>query len=284
LFKDYYQLTKPGIIRGNLWNTAGGFLLASTGRIDLKLLAAALAGTALVIACACVLNNIIDRRIDSKMKRTQNRALASGKISVKEALVYGVDLGILGFLALAVYTNGLTVAIGALSLFLYVAVYGYFKRRTTYGTLVGSIPGALPPVAGYTAVTGHIDTAAWLVFFILVAWQMAHFYAIGIYHQAEYKAAGLPIKPVVQGAAKTKPSIIAYIATFTIACALLTLEGYTHFVFLIVMTGFGLTWLWLGLKDYKSADPVKWGKKMFLFSLTVILALAVMLAVGARLP
>jgi protoheme IX farnesyltransferase len=283
VFRRYYNLTKPGIIRGNLLNATGGFLLASTYRIDLFLLLATLGGTALVIACGCVLNNIIDREVDAKMKRTKDRALVKGDISVKNALLYATFLGLAGFVILLVFTNVLTASIGLIALFMYVVVYGYFKRRSPVGTLVGTIPGALPPVAGYTAATGHLDKAAWLIFIILAAWQMAHFYSIAMYRQKDYKNAGIPVMPVVHGIARTKLSVMGYIIAFIAATTLLTVFGYTGYIYLTVMLGLGLAWLILGLRNYNSMDAVKWGKSMFLFSLTVILSLAVMLSVGARL-
>jgi protoheme IX farnesyltransferase len=166
---------------------------------------------------------------------------------------------------------------------MYVVVYGYFKRRSPVGTLVGTIPGALPPVAGYTAATGHLDKAAWLIFIILAAWQMAHFYSIAMYRQKDYKNAGIPVMPVVNGIARTKLSVMGYIIAFIAATTLLTAFGYTGYIYLTVMLGLGLAWLILGLRNYNSMDAVKWGKSMFLFSLTVILSLAVMLSVGARL-
>lgn len=283
MLQKYYQLTKPGIIKGNILNTTGGFLLASTHSIDLLLLIATLLGTALVIACGCVLNNIIDRKIDIKMKRTAKRALVTGEISVKQALVFAITLGLLGFIDLLLFTNTLTAVIGVIALFMYVVIYGYFKRRSPIGTLVGTIPGALPPVAGYAAVTDQIDTGAWLIFIILASWQMAHFYSIAMYRQKDYKNAGLPVMPVVHGVERTKISVIGYIVTFIAACSLLTLFDYTGYVYLVVMVGLGLAWLLLGLKNFGNTDAVKWGKSMFIFSLTVILTLAVMLSIGGRL-
>jgi protoheme IX farnesyltransferase len=283
VLRQYYDLTKPGIIRGNLLNTTGGFLLASTGHIDLGLLLAILTGTGLVIASGCVLNNIIDRKIDAKMKRTAKRALVTGSISVKNALGFAIVCASLGFIILLAFTNALTTLIGLIALIMYVVVYGYFKRRSPAGTLVGTIPGALPPVAGYTAVTNQLDSAALLIFVILAAWQMAHFYSIALYRQKDYAHAGIPVLPVVHGAKRTKLAILGYILAFITACSLLTVYGYTGYVYLVVMTAFGLFWLGLGLRNYESLDPVKWGRSMFIFSLSVILTLAVMLSIGGRL-
>jgi len=283
MFQKYYRLTKPGIIRGNLWNTTGGFLLASVHHIDAWLMTATLCGTALVIACGCVFNNYIDRGIDAKMSRTSKRALVTGEISNRNAIFFGLTLGMIGFGVLLAYTNLLTVAIGSLALFLYVIIYGFFKRRTTFGTLVGSVPGALPPVAGYVAVRSQLDIAAVLIFLILVCWQMAHFYSIALFRQDEYKSAGLPVMPVVHGSTRTKLSILLYIVAFMIACALLTVHGTTGYVYIIVMTVISIVWLLIGVFGYHRLDSVKWGRSMFVFSLTVILTLAIMMSIGGRL-
>ncbi|HSX53461.1 MAG TPA: heme o synthase [Patescibacteria group bacterium] len=284
VLKSYYHLTKPGIIYGNLVTTAAGFLLASTGHIDLLLLVETLVGVSLVIASACVFNNYIDRGIDANMARTKQRALVSGKISAQSAIIYATLLGLLGFLILVVYTNPLTVVLGLIAMFVYVVLYGYAKRKSVLGTVVGSIAGALPPVAGYTAVTGSLDGGAALLFLILVCWQMPHFYAIAMYRFDDYKRAKLPVLPVVKGMKAAKVQILLYISAFTLAGALFTIFGYTHIVFLVVVGGLGLSWLYKGIKGFSAEDDKKWARGMFFYSLIVTLVLSVMLAVGARLP
>ncbi len=278
--RAYYYLTKPGIIYGNSINAAAGFLLASAGHIDFLLFVETLAGIGLVMASACVFNNYIDRNIDDKMARTKNRALVKGDIAVNSALAYGVMLGILGFTILAFYTNQLTVWLGVIAFVDYIVFYGVTKRKSVFGTIVGSIAGALPPVAGYTAVTGHLDGGALILFLIYALWQMPHFYAIAMYRYDDYKKAGLPVLPVVKGTRAAKVQVLAYITTFILACSLLTVWGYTGYIYLAVVGLAGLYWLWLGIKNYNKLSDKMWGKKMFLFSLIVILVLAVMLSVG----
>lgn len=211
---SYYQLTKPGIIRGNLFTTAGGFFLAAAGSVDVVLLLSTLLGTAFIIASGCVFNNYIDRGIDSQMTRTKKRALVTGKISSRSALLYGSILGIIGLLILLIFTNFLTTRIAIAGFIFYVVLYGYFKRRSIYGTLVGSVSGAIPPVIGYSAVTNTFDIGAILLFLILASWQMPHFYAIGIYRLSEYKKANLPILSVVKSVHLTKLHIVLFIVAF----------------------------------------------------------------------
>lgn len=265
-------------------NTAAGFLLASRGDVDFKLMLATLLGTAMVIASACVINNYIDRNIDTKMERTKHRGLATGNVSIGGAFVYASLLGLVGFSLLAIYTNGLTFAIGLVAYVVYIAVYGFAKRHSVHGTLVGSISGALPPVAGYTAVTGTLDGAAWLIFLILVFWQMAHFYSIAIYRLNDYKAAGLPVLPVIRGIRAAKLQIILYILAFAFACCGLVVSGYTGLTFLVVMCIASAAWLIRAYRGFSAKNETIWAKQTFKFSLIVILVLSIMMSLGPILP
>ena len=285
MFNNYYRLTKPGIIYGNLLTTTGGFLLASYGHIDFWLLLAILAGTSLVIASACVFNNYIDRGLDKKMTRTKDRALVNGLIPGRSALIYATVLGVAGVLVLGFYTNRLTLAIGLAAFFVYVVLYGVSKRQSVHGTLVGSIAGAAPPLAGYCAVTNRLDGAAIILFLILVTWQMAHFYAIAMYRLDDYAKAGLPVMPVKHGTQTTRLQILLYIGAFIVAVSSLSIFGFAGVTFAVVMAALGLAWLWRGLRGHAGGlDDKTWGRKMFLFSLIVILALSTMLSINAVLP
>ena len=256
-----------------------GFLLAAHGNVSYLLLVETLAGISLIIACGCVYNNYIDREIDTKMARTKNRALVKGLISKRSALTYGTVLGILGFIILAVHTNMLTVIIGLVGLFFYVVVYGVAKRRSVHGTLVGSISGALPPVAGYTAVTGHIDATAVTLFFILVFWQMPHFYAIAIYRLHDYQAAKLPVLPAVKGLAVTKRDILLYTAAFGVTATALTFSAHTGPAYCVVALVVSLLWLLSGIRGLSAADNERWARKMFGLSLLVLSVLCVAIGV-----
>lgn len=275
----YYRLTKPGIIYGNALAAIGGFLLASKGQFDLLLFAAMLAGSSLVIASGCVFNNYLDREIDAHMARTKKRALVSGRVSGRNALIYATILGLIGFTVLAAYTNWLTVAIGLVGIFFYVIVYGFAKRRSVHGTLVGTISGATPPVAGYCAVTGRLDLGALLLFLILVFWQMPHFYAIAIYRSKDYAAAKLPVLPVVKGLQATKIQMLVYVIGFMLATALLTSFGYTGYAYLVAMMLVGFIWLKSSLQGFSAPDSDIWAHKMFKFSLVALLIFCLMISV-----
>jgi heme o synthase len=284
MLKTYYRLTKPGIIYGNTLTAAAGFLLGSDGDIDFIGLLAALAGTALVIASACVINNYIDRDIDAKMARTKKRALVSGKVTGPQALVYAVMLGIAGFTILATQANPLTLCIGAIGFIDYVVLYTWSKRYTVFATLIGGIAGATSITAGYTAATNSLDIGALLLFTILVLWQMPHFYAIALFRLSDYKAAGVPVLPVVKGTRHTKIQILLYIVAFTAAIIALTISNITGYTFVAVMCLLTGVWFRRGLQGFAVQDDKDWGRKMFLFSLIIILALSVMLSLDTWLP
>ncbi len=282
--RAYYYLTKPGIIYGNMLSTLAGFFLASKGHISLGLLVAVTSGTALGIASGCVFNNYIDRDIDKKMVRTRKRALVSGAVSGRSALIYATVLGLLSFAVLASFTNLLVVAAGCTGVLFYVILYAIAKRKSTLGTAVGSIPGAIPPVAGYLAVTNNLDSGALLLFLIMVIWQMPHFFAISIFRMKDYAAAGLPVMSVVRGVKTTKLYIMLYILIYTAVAPLLTFLSYTGYTYLAVMGIIGLLWFWKGMQDFGSEDSTAWARKMFGFSLIVLLTFSFMLSVDAWLP
>lgn len=278
--KAYYTLVKPGIIYGNTLTGIAGFFIASQGKIDLWLLLAYVIGLALVIGSACVLNNIIDRGIDKKMKRTKRRALATGEINVQSASIYSIILGILGFGTLLFFVNLLAVGLGAAAYVLYIAAYGVAKRKTVHGTLVGSIPGAIPPVAGYAAVTNSIDFTALLLFLILVLWQMPHFYAIALFRKKEYEAANILVLPLIKGHRATKNQILLYIILFIIAAEALPNMGIIYSIAMLVLGGL---WLAKALHGFKAANDEKWARGLFGFSLYVLLGFSMFAIVDAWL-
>jgi protoheme IX farnesyltransferase len=290
IFKQYYKLTKPGIIYGNVTTTIAAFLFAwrwhgfSVGVVELFL--ATVVGIGLVIGSACVFNNWLDIEIDKKMARTQNRPLVTGAISVRSALIYGTILGLLGIALLYFKVNPLTAALGVIGFIFYVWVYGVAKRGSHWGAIVGSISGAVPIVVGYTAVVNHLDGAALILFLILVAWQMPHFYAIAIYRFDEYAAAGIPTLPAQKGIHTSKVHILLYIVAYLVAASALTVFGYAGYVYLALVLIFGARWLLLGIKGFRTAAPddAKWARKVFLFSLVIILTFSITLAVAPLLP
>jgi heme o synthase len=283
--KRYYSLTKPGVLYGNALTVAAGYFLAARGDINFGLFFAVFIGSSLIIASACVINNYLDQDIDAIMERTKKRALVSGQIKGYRAVLFSITLGILGLVILTLYTNLLVVVLGIIGFVTYVVFYGMLsKRLSIHGTLVGSISGAIPILAGYCAVSGSLDVGAILVFIILFAWQFPEFYSIAIYRFKEYQAAKIPVLPVVKGLRRTKIEIFIYTVIFVISSLLLTFYGYTGIIYLVVMAAFGAYWLWLAYQGFSVENSDRWARKMFGFSMIIILALCVMLSVGPVLP
>lgn len=280
-FKDYYSLTKPGVLYGNALTAAAGFLLASRGHVDWWLFVALCVGTTCIIASACALNNYLDQDIDSKMARTKKRAIVAGVVPGSHAVILSITLGLAGLAILLMYTNLLVVMIGAGGFIIYVVLYGMLsKRLSIHGTLVGSVSGAAPILAGYCAVSGVIDPGAIIVFAILFLWQMPEFYSISIYRRKEYAAAGVPVISVVKGTKHTRTQIFFYTAAFVIATALLTAFGYTGYIYLAVMLALGGYWLYLGAKGLRvsESDSDDWARQMFRFSLIILLVFCALIS------
>lgn len=273
--KTYYMLTKPGIILGNVATTAAGFALASKGDIDFALFPVTLLGLSLVIACAGALNNCIDRAADAKMSRTKDRALVKGTIPLAAAIFFGAFLGSIGIAILALYVNALTASIAILGLFVYLVLYAFIKYRSFYGTLVGSVAGAVPPVVGYCAVSDRLDLAAFLLFMITVFWQMPHFFSIAIYRLNDYVAASIPVLPATNGIDSTKKQMVAYIIAFIVASLLLTAAGYTGYIYGWIAAVLGFAWLGFCIAglNKKSTENAAWARQMFFCSLAVIMGI-----------
>lgn len=290
VIKDYYSLTKSGLVYGNLITVIGGFALGAAdtaGTINFALLIATLVGISFVMAAGCVFNNYIDRDIDARMPRTKDRALVTRKISGRAAIIFGVMLGALGFATFAFFTNLFAAAAATLGFFAYVVLYSLWaKRRTVHGALVGAIAGATPPVVGYAAASGRLDLAALILFVIMIVWQMPHFYAIAIRRTEDYRAAGIPVWPVIRGIRSTKRAMLFYVIAFIIVASLLFMFGYVGSVYLIIALLLGAAWLafcvrGLWIEDGDVAANKLWAHKMFFLSLIVMLALFVTITFGA---
>lgn len=283
--RSYLQLIKPGITLSNtISGVAGFFLAASFIAFNWVTFVGAIGGIAFIIASACVMNNILDRDIDKRMKRTAKRDVASGVISIPKALVFGIVLGLIGFGLLGFLTNALTVLLGVVAYVWYVAIYGIAKRTTAYSTLIGGVAGALPPVAGYTALTGTIDAGAIILFLILFFWQMPHFYAIAMFRRGDYASAHLPVWSVKYGMKSSKVQILIFTIIFAIVFALPTFYGYTGIIYLVGSVLLSAYWLFKGISLYSKVDDIKWARQMFGVSLLVMLSMSLLIAVGGYLP
>jgi protoheme IX farnesyltransferase len=245
---DLWQLTKPGITRLVLVTTAVGYYLGSTESFDWALLFHALLGTGLLAAGTNALNQYAERRVDGEMKRTRNRPLPAGRISPALALLFSTGISVIGTLYLGLLVNPLTAVLGAAALLVYIFAYTPLKRRTWWCTVVGAVPGAIPPMMGWTAVTGHVDVLAWVLFGIVFFWQMPHFYAIGWMYRQDYARAGFPMLPVVDEAGeRTARQIIAYTVALVTVSVLTSVLGLTGAVYFVGAVTLGLAFLGLGV-------------------------------------
>lgn len=279
LVNNYLALTKPGIIFGNLVTLTGGFFLAAPGLEQISLLFEAMLGLALVVASGCVLNNVIDRDIDGLMQRTRNRPTVRDAVTAQNALWFALLLGLGGFTVLSLTTNSVTVLSASLGYVIYAGVYSlYMKRHSVYGTLVGSLSGAVPPVVGYCAVSGHFDSAALLLLLLFSVWQMPHFYAIALFRLKDYQAAAIPVWPAVRGIDSTKRHMLLYILLFMASAAMLTWAGYTGLGFLLISQLLGLQWLRLVWRGWRAAEQNAWARQMFFYSIVVVCGISVALA------
>lgn len=265
-------------------SAVAGYLLATNWPLDLPRFIGLVIGETLVIAAACVLNNHLDRDIDKKMTRTKTRATAAGLVSPREAITEAVLLGVVGIVILALTTNWAATIVTAAGFYIYVWPYGaWTKRRSVHGTLVGAVSGALPILAGYLAVSGRLDIGALLVFLTIFFWQMPEFYSIAIYRRTEYKAAGVPVISVVRGVERTKREIFVYTIAFVVSTLLLTVLGYTSWVYFAIMAVLGGYWLFLGAKGLKKSSGDAWARQMFRFSLVMLLVFSLLISVDKLL-
>ncbi|MGE8112073.1 heme o synthase [Pseudomonas sp.] len=281
--KHFIQITKPGIIFGNVLSVAGGFFLASKGHVDFALFLAVVIGTSLVVASGCVFNNCIDRDIDHKMERTKNRVMVQGGMSLTLALAYATLLGVAGFSLLYVQANPLSAFCALIGFVVYVGFYSlWLKRKSVHGTLVGSLSGAMPPVIGYCAVSNSFDLAAVTLLVMFSLWQMPHSFAIAIFRFKDYSAANIPVLPVARGVLAAKKQIVLYVLAFLLATLMLTLGGYAGLGYLAVAAAMGLYWLYMAWGGYKAEDDSKWARKVFGFSILTVTALSVMMGVDSQ--
>lgn len=281
-FRAYYEVLKPERTLANVMTTAAGFLLACAWKIDAGLFAATVIGTTLIVASACAVNNATDRSVDALMPRTKRRVLVVGALPVQNVVWLAIVLGMAGFGLLIMYVNWLTVVIGVIGYLDYVLLYAWTKRHTVHSTLVGTISGAAPMVAGYTAVTGRMDITALLLGLVMVFWQMAHFFAIGVFRREDYRAGMLPIYSVIRGTEPTMRQIVLYIMLFILAVVALSLGNLTTTIVMLAMLPLSLYWLWGAFQPARSTTS--WGREMFGISLVVLLVLSAVLSVGSIWP
>jgi len=282
MYKAYLALTKPGIVLGNLVSVTGGFLLGTHGQVDWWQGALVAAGVSLVVASGCTVNNVIDRDIDQLMLRTRGRPMANGAIGIRTACAYATILLLAGLgLLYAATQRWLPLMLVLLGYAVYAGLYTlHLKRTSVHGTLVGSISGAMPPVAGYCAAQGRFDATALLLLVMFSLWQMPHSYAIAIFRAADYRAAAIPVLPLVRGHATAKRHILLYIIAFMAASLSLGAFGAGRW-YMLSMLAAGACWLAVGIAGLRTRDDARWARQVFLASIAVVTVLSAAMALHA---
>lgn len=241
---DLWEMTKPGITLMVVLTAGLGFLLAERDSFSFLLLVHTLLGTGLVSAGASVLNHVLERDTDALMHRTASRPLPTGRMDPDAALTFGVLLGILGLAELALWVNLLTALLGAVALSGYVFVYTPLKRISSLATVIGAVPGAIPPMMGWSAVRNELDMAAWVLFGILFFWQLPHFLAIAWLCREDYARGGFPMLPVLDPeGVRTGRQAVLYGAALVPISLLPSLLGLMGIVYFFGAFAFGLAYL-----------------------------------------
>jgi heme o synthase len=279
---DFWQLTKPGVTRMCVLTTVGGLLLAP-GHSGWLAGTAAVLGSALAVAGANAANMWWERELDAKMARTRRRPLPAGRMLPRQALRFSVVLSVASVLLLAAFTNALTAVLAAAAILSYVLVYTPLKVRTPLALVIGAVPGAVPPLLGWTAVTGELDPGGLVLFGILLVWQIPHFIAIALYRKAEYARAGIRVVPLVRGDAMAKIQAVAWAGALVPLSLMLTPLGIAGSFYLVtaMLLGMGfLAWAFTGLDD---AAGARWARGYFLASLAYLPALTAALVIDVAL-
>jgi protoheme IX farnesyltransferase len=210
---DYIELMKPELTGLSTLTTVCGYYLASTGGFDVAKFFHVAFGTLLVGGGAGALNQYVERQYDAMMKRTERRPLPAGRLLPAEALVFGIAITVIGIAQLTIFANALTGFLAALTFATYLFFYTPMKRISPLSTVIGGIPGAIPPMMGWTAVRGEINVEAWILFAILFCWQMPHFYSLAWMYRKDYARAGFRILTVTdEQGGKTSAQILLYCA------------------------------------------------------------------------
>jgi len=236
-----------------------------------------LVATGLVVGSANALNMYTERDLDRLMRRTSERPLPAGRLAPWTALALGLTIGVLGTGMLWWGANPLTAVLGAGALLGYVLVYTPLKRKTTHALLIGAVPGAMPPLMGWTAATGTIDLPGLALFGILLLWQMPHFIAIAIYRKHDYAAAGFKVVSVVRGDDNARWQTVAYATGLIPMSVALTPLGSVGWVYCVGALAVSVWFLARCLRGYRTQAAAPWARQVFLASLVYLPALSVAL-------
>ena len=273
VWRDYYQLTKPKVVALLLLTAWVGMMLAQPGLPALDVLVVSMFGIGLLSSAAAALNHVLDQRIDAQMARTHHRPVARGRISTERAVVFSLILAATGFLVLYAAVNPLTAWLTLASLFGYAVVYTmYLKRATPQNIVIGGLAGAMPPLLGWTAMTGPMAAEPLLLVMIIFASTPPHFWALAIHRRDDYAKVNMPMLPVTHGIEFTKTAIFLYTLILFLVCLMPYLVGMTGAIYLVgtvVLNLWFMGYAWQ-LKFHAKADTAM---KTFRFSIVHLMLL-----------
>ncbi len=267
-WSQYYQLTKPKVVFLIVFTAMVGMLLAVDGAVPINIFVFGLLGIGLAAASGAAINHVVDEHIDRIMERTRDRPLASGDLSQKAALIFALSIGSAGILLLVLFVNLLTAVLTLFSLVGYALIYSmYLKRATPQNIVLGGAAGAAPPLLGWTAVTGHVETEALLLFLIIFIWTPPHFWALAIRRREEYAKADIPMLPVTHGVEFTKIQILLYTVLLFVVALMPFIIHMSGLIYLAGAISLGLGFLYYAIKLYREKEPNVMAMKTFSYSI-----------------
>lgn len=264
--RNYIELCKPRIVFFCIIMTAGGIILSSN-KISLLSVIMTFLGTALSVSSANAFNMVYERHSDKFMKRTQYRPMVVGKIKVFHALFFAIILTIVSLFLLAFFVNILTAILAFFAILFYAAIYTPLKSKTPLALVIGAIPGAIPPLLGWTAADNKITLAGLALFGVLFAWQMPHFIAIAIHHQEDYKKAGIKVVPAVRGEHIAKIQALCWTLCLVLVSMTLVYLKLGSIIYFIFAFSLGSWFLYLSVIGLIKPSYPNWPRKFFIASL-----------------
>lgn len=275
----YIELTKPRIAFMLVLTAAAGFFLGSKGSLDYVLFLNSMIGIALLAFGVATLNQWLERYTDRLMTRTARRPLPTGKLTANEALIFGSLTCVAAEVYLAVLVNPLTAVLGLTVIIGYVLLYTPLKTRTTISTAIGAVPGAMPPLMGWTSATNEITLGAWALFVLLFLWQFPHFFAIAWMYKEEYAKAGILMLPVVEADGKLTARQIMMFAIMMVPVSFAPFFlGFAGFVFLIGAAVLGIWFLFESVQAARMRTVERARRLMYVSVLYLPLIFGLMVA------
>jgi len=255
-WRDYYEMCKPRVVMLMILTSLVGMFLAVPGMVPVDVLVLGNLGIALVAGSGAVVNHLIDRKIDVVMKRTHNRPIPQGRVDPLQAGIFAAVIGLAGMAILLLWANPLSAWLTLASFIGYAFIYtGYLKHATPQNIVIGGLAGAMPPLLGWSAVTGTIEADAVVLVLIIFAWTPPHFWALAIHRKEEYAKSGVPMLPVTHGERVTKIHITVYTAILVVISVIPYFSGMSSLLYLTAALALGAGFMFWSLKLMRNPVP-----------------------------